>query len=340
MIGGARKTRAFVLEHLGYEGLKEQIRPVPPTAADQVLVRMHAASLNYRDLKILKGIYARPPSLPLVLLSDGAGEVIEVGPDVERLTIGDRVMPIYMEGWYRGPMTTARDGWKSRGGDIDGIAIEYALFRERDVVPLPGSMTYDEAACLPCAAVTAWHALVCVGQVHAGDTVLVMGSGGVSVFALQFAKMHGARVIATSGDDAKLRRLVALGVSDGINYRTVPDWEEKVRDLTDGRGVDQVIEVGGAGTITQSIRAARDGGKIAIIGDLSGGFGRNAVAERGVRMTSVVVGSRAMTEDVVRAIGTHNEAPVIDSRFAVADLEQALRHLESGEHFGKIVISF
>ena len=340
MMGNQRTTEAFLLESLGYEGLKQRQQPVPPTAPGQVLVRMRAASLNYRDLKILKGIYARPPSLPLVLLSDGAGEVIEAGPGVEKLKIGDRVMPIYMEGWYQGPMTTLRDGWKSRGGDIDGTATEYALFHERDVVSLPKSMTYEEAACLPCAAVTAWHALVCVGQVQAGDTVLVMGSGGVSVFALQFAKMHGARVITTSSDEAKLSRLIALGASDGINYRTVPDWEERVRDLTDDRGVDHVIEVGGAGTIGKSIRATRDGGHIEIIGDLTGGFGRNASTERGIRLTSVVVGSRAMTEDAVQAIANHDEAPVIDSRFAFAELKQAMRHLESGKHFGKIVITF
>lgn len=339
MKAGERSSRTFVLEALGYDGLRERMRPVAPPRADQVLIRMRATSLNYRDLKILKGMYARPPQLPLVPLSDGAGEVIEVGAEVRHTKVGDRLMPIYMEGWYEGPITTARDGWKSRGGDIDGTATEYALYRERDVVALPASMSFEEAACLPCAAVTAWHALVCVGGVKAGDTVLVMGSGGVSIFALQFAKIHGARVIATSSDDSKLRRLIALGASDGINYREVPDWEERVRDLTNGRGVDQVIEVGGAGTIRQSVRATRDGGNIAVVGDLTGGFGSAKFSERGVQIAPIVVGSRAMIEDVVRAIDVHGEPPVIDNRFPFTDLKRAFEHLESGRHFGKIVVT-
>ncbi len=333
-------AKAFVLESLGYDGLRERIRDVPRPEADQVLVRMRAASLNYRDLKILKGIYARPPKLPVVLLSDGAGDVIEVGAAVATVKVGDRVMPIYMEGWYSGPMTDARDGWKSRGGDIDGTAIEYALLRECDVLPIPRSVSHEEAACLPCAAATAWHALVCVGQVKTGDTVLVMGSGGVAIFALQFAKIRGARVIAISSDDAKLHRLVELGVSDGINYRDVSDWGAKARSLTGGRGVDHVIEVGGTGTIAESIKATRDGGHIEIIGDLTGGFAPRGFAERGIRMSSIVVGSREMTANALRAIEAHGERPAIDSRHPFADLKEALRHLESGKHFGKVVITF
>lgn len=340
MTASERSSKTFVLETLGYDGLRECMRPVASPRADQVLIRMRAASLNYRDLKILKGIYARQPQLPIVPLSDGAGEVIEVGPEVRSAKVGDRVIPIYMEGWYDGPKTVVRDGWKSRGGDIDGTATEYALYRERDVVLLPASMSFEEAACLPCAAVTAWHALVCVGGIKAGDTVLVMGSGGVSIFALQFAKIHGARVIATSSNDSKLRRLIALGATDGINYRTMPNWEERVRDLTHGRGVDHVIEVGGTGTIRQSVRATRDGGNIEVVGDLTGAFGSSAIAERGIQITSIVVGSRAMTEDVVRTIDVHKEAPIIDSRFPFADLKLAVEHLESGRHFGKIVIVF
>ncbi|MBM3571591.1 MAG: NAD(P)-dependent alcohol dehydrogenase, partial [Alphaproteobacteria bacterium] len=299
-----------------------------------------AASLNYRDLKILKRIYARPPKLPIILLSDGAGEVVAVGGAVKRCKPGDRVMPIYMEGWSTGPMTAARDGWLSRGGDIDGTAVQCAAYREDRVLPIPDFLSYEEAACLPCAAVTAWHALVSVGQVTAGDTVLVMGSGGVSLFALQFAKLHGARVIATSGDDAKLARLIALGASHGINYLKVPDWAERILASTTERGVDHVIEVGGNSTIKQSIRATRSGGHVAIIGDLSGGFGSRELAERGIRMTSIVVGSRQMTLEVLRAIEQHSEKPVIDSRFPFADLKAALQHLESGKHFGKIVIDF
>jgi NADPH:quinone reductase-like Zn-dependent oxidoreductase len=339
-VQGKRTTRAFVLESLGYDGLKERIRDVPATGPDEVLIRMCAASLNFRDLKILKGVYSRIPRLPIVPLSDGAGEVIEIGREVQRLKPGDRVMPIYMEGWYTGPMTVARDSWKSRGGDIDGTAVEYSVYGEGDVVPIPASLSYEQAACLPCAGVTAWHALVSVGRVKAGDTVLVMGSGGVSVFALQIAKLSGARVIATSSDDAKLSRLIALGASDGINYKKVPDWAEAVRSLTAGRGVDHVIEVGGTGTIEQSIRATRDGGQIEIIGNLTGGFASSKLTERGIQMTLIVVGSREMLENLIRAIDLHREMPTIDSRFDFSELKKALVHLESGKHFGKVVVTF
>jgi NADPH:quinone reductase-like Zn-dependent oxidoreductase len=339
-IVGSRTSRAFVLESFGYEGLNERTREIPELQPDEVLVRMRAASLNFRDLKIVKGTYARPPKLPVVLLSDGAGDVVEVGKNVTRFKAGDRVLPIYMQGWYTGPLSARRDTWLGLGGDVDGTAIEVASYREDDVVPIPDSISYEEAACLPCAAVTAWHALISVGHVKPGDTVLAMGSGGVSVFALQLAKIHGARVIALSSDDAKLRRLLALGASDGINYRTMPDWETKVRDLTSGRGVDHVIDVAGNGTIRQSLHATRDGGHVHMVGNLTGQFAWNASTERGIQMTPIVVGSREMTEGVLHAIDLHRELPVIDSRFAFPDLKQALRHLESGNHFGKVVITF
>ena len=329
-----------MLEELGYSGLKERTRRIPEIHHDQVLVRMRAASLNYRDLKILTGKYARQPKLPLVPLSDGAGEVVDVGMNAKRFKHGDRVMPIYMEGWYTGPMSVGRDGWKGRGGDFDGTATEYALHHEADILAIPDSLSYEQAACLPCAAVTAWHALVFAGRVKAGDTVLVMGSGGVSIFALQFAKISGARVIATSSDDAKLSRLIDLGAAHGINYKKTPDWEEKVRDLTNGRGVDHVIEVGGTRTIRQSIRATRDNGHVETIGDLTGGFASSELAERGIQMIPIVVGSREMTQDMLRAIDLHQVKPVIDTRFAFGDLKLALRHLESGKHFGKIAITF
>jgi NADPH:quinone reductase-like Zn-dependent oxidoreductase len=335
----ARTTWAFVLEELGYDGLRERRREVPATASDQILVRLKAASLNYRDLKILKGTYARPPRLPVVLLSDGAGEVVEVGSKVTHFKAGDRVLPIYMEGWHSGPMTTAREGWKSRGGDIDGTASEFALYREQDIVAIPSSVSTEEAACIPCAGVTAWHALVSVGHVQPGETVLVMGSGGVSVFALQIAQIKGARVIVLSGDDRKLERLAALGASDGINYRKTPDWDETVRGLTMGHGVDHVVEVGGAGTVARSLRATRDGGQVHVIGNLTGAFPSSMTAERGIRMTPIVVGSRDMTQDLLGALAAHEARPVISKRVAFSDLKKALAYMESGEHFGKIVIT-
>lgn len=335
-----RRTKAFVLETLGYDGLIERERDVPETGPGQILVRMRAASINFRDLKILKGVYARNPKLPVVLLSDGAGEVVEAGSGVNRFRPGDRVLPIYMEGWHSGPLNPDPGNRKSKGGDVDGTAIEYAVYNEADVLPIPDSLSYEDAACLPCAGVTAWHALVYVGHVKAGDTVLIMGSGGVSLFGLQIAKMSGARVIATSSSDAKLRRMIAMGASDGINYKTTPDWENAVRRLTGGRGVDHVLEVGGSGTIAQSIQATKDGGHIETAGNLSGEFASATFAERNIRVTPIVVGSREMTEDLMRAIDLNRQMPVIDSRFRFTDLKQALAHLESGQHFGKVVITF
>ncbi len=335
-----RTTKAFVLEALGYDGLVERTREVPETGPGQVLVKMKAASLNFRDLKIMKGIYARNPDLPVVLLSDGAGEIVEVGPGVTSFKVGDRVLPIYMEGWYSGPATASREGRLSKGGDVDGTALEYAVYKEIDVLPLPDSLSYEEAACLPCAGVTAWQGLVYEGHVKAGDTVLVQGSGGVSVFALQIAKMSGARVIATSSDDGKLQRLLNMGASDGINYKKVPNWEETVRKLTGGRGVDHVVEVGGAATMQQSIRATKDGGHVEIIGNLTGKFGSPKLAERGIKTTTIAVGSKEMNEDLMRAIDLHREMPVIDSRFPFADLKKALAYLETGKHFGKVVVTF
>jgi NADPH:quinone reductase-like Zn-dependent oxidoreductase len=338
-VTGSRVCSAYVLESLGYDGLVQRRRKVALPGRGQVLVRMRAASLNYRDLKILKGIYAAPPKLPIVPLSDGAAEIVEVGSGVDRFKAGDRVLPIYWEGWHSGPLTPERKGWKQKSGDVDGVAIEYATYDEADVLPIPASLSYEEAACLPCAGVTAWHGLVYMGHVKAGDSVLVMGSGGVSVAGLQIAKMSGARVIALSGDDEKLQRLMNMGATDGLNYKRTPDWGQVVAKLTDGRGVDHVLEVGGAGTIGQSVRAAKDGGHIASIGDLTGQFASGAI-ERNIRLTPIAVGSREMTEDLMRAIDLHREMPVIDSYFPFSRLKDALAYLESGRHFGKIVIRF
>jgi NADPH:quinone reductase-like Zn-dependent oxidoreductase len=300
---------------------------------------MRAASLNYRDLKIVKGAYARKPDLPVVLLSDGAGEVVETGPGVRKFAAGDRVLPIYMSGWHSGPLSERHSGWKSLGGDVDGVAREFATFNEEDLLPIPASLSFEQAACLPCAAVTAWHGLVAAGRVKAGDWVLVMGSGGVSLFALQIALLHGARVVAVSSDDEKLERLREVGASAGVNYTTTPAWGDEVRRLT-GDGVDQVVELGGARTIEQSLRATRDSGHIALIGDLSGQPGSADAAERGIAMTRIVVGSRQMTADLLRAIDLHGAMPTIDRTFSFDDLKGALAHLESGQHFGKVVISF
>lgn len=340
VVAGMRRSRAFVLEELGYDGLRQRTREIPEPGGRQVLVKMRACSLNYRDLKIVRGTYARNPDLPVVLLSDGAGEVVEAGPDVVRFGIGDRAMPIYMSGWHAGPLAGRHAGWRALGGDVDGTATEFAVLHEDDVVPVPDMLSYQEAACIPCAGVTAWHGLVSVGHVKAGDTVLVMGSGGVSLFGLQIAKMSGARVVATSSDDGKLKRLMDLGAWAGVNYRRTPNWAEKILELTGGRGVDHVLEVGGGETIGQSVRATRDAGHIALVGNLTGAFGTAEATERDIRMTRVTVGSREMTEDLLRAVALHKKSPVIDKTFSFDKLKSALAYLERGQHFGKVVVTF
>ncbi|MFD9667214.1 NAD(P)-dependent alcohol dehydrogenase [Rhodococcus sp. NPDC059968] len=335
-----RVAKGFVLTEIGYDGLVEIEREVPSVGTTQILVEMKAASLNFRDLKILKGVYAVKPNLPIVPLSDGSAQVIETGVEVSRFKAGDRVLPIYMEGWYSGPATKDRRGWKAKSADVDGTAIQYAVYDQEDILPIPASLSYEEAACLPCAGATAWQALVYVGQVKTGDTVLIMGSGGVSVLGLQIALMSGARVIATSSDDAKLQRLIDMGASDGINYKKNSNWEEEVLRLTNGRGVDLVLDVVGAATIGQSMRATKDGGYVGSVGNLSGEFSSAAATEREIRVATIPVGSREMTEDLMRALDLHNVKPVIDRRFPFKQLREALQYLEKGQHFGKVVISF
>lgn len=334
-------SQAWVLEEIGYEGLHLRARSVPPIGRRQVLVKLKAAALNFRDLKIMKGVYgAMNPSLPVVPLSDGAGEVIAIGAGITGFSIQDRVQPIYMEGWREGPMDPERRGWKAKSADVDGVAMQYAVYEEADLLQIPESLTFEEAACFPCAGVTAWHSLVYFGQIKAGDTVLTMGSGGVSLFGLQIARMRGARVISTSSEDGKLSRLAELGASHGINYNREPDWGEAVLQLTNGRGVDHVVEVGGSRTVEQSIRACRPGGSIGIVGNLSGRFASAKLAERQIRMSQIIVGSREMNADLLRAFDMHGGKPVIDRVFPFAELKSALRYLESGQHFGKVVVRF
>jgi NADPH:quinone reductase-like Zn-dependent oxidoreductase len=335
-----RKATAYVLEGLGYGGLKLRVRDIPAPPPGHVLVRMRAASLNFRDLKIIKGTYGRPPKLPLVPLSDGAGDVIEVGNGVGKFRPGSRIVPVYMQGWYTGPQTSDRIGWFSRGGDIDGTAIEYLVCHENDVVRIPDSMTYEHAACLPCAAVTAWHALVSVGRLQGGQNVLVLGSGGVSVFALQFARMHGAEVLATTRQESKVASLQQLGATQVINTGIFPDWETEVLRLTNGRGVDHVVEVGGEGTIGRSIRAVRPGGYIHVIGNLTGAFPSERTIAKGLTINSITVGSREMLAEVIRAFDKHRKAPLIDRTFQFSDLLDAFVYLEKGEHVGKVVVTF
>ncbi len=307
----------------------------------QVKVRMHAASLNYRDLMIIKGSYARATIRPgLVPLSDGAGEVVAVGPDVTRFKVGDRVAGIFHQNWISGTVSDAIVG-SSLGGDIDGVLSEYRIFEADGLVHLPDHLSYEEGATLPCAALTAWNALFAGPRpVQPGDTVLTLGTGGVSVFATQFAHAAGARVIVTSSSDEKLERVRAFGASDGINYHRTPDWNDQVLKLTHGKGVDHVIELGGAGTVARSLRAVRRGGQINIIGVLTRGEGIDPtfLIGKSITMRGIFVGSREMFEDMNRAITVNKLHPVIDRVFSFEEAAAAYRYLESGAHLGKVVI--
>jgi NADPH:quinone reductase-like Zn-dependent oxidoreductase len=313
-------------------------RPDPRPGPGQVLIRVRACSLNYRDLLILKGLYNKKLPLPLVPLSDGAGEVAAVGDGVTRVRAGDRVAGCFMPAWIDGEPSEAK-AKSALGGGGTGMLAEYVVLPAEGVVRVPDHLSAEEAATLPCAAVTAWHALVTEGGVKAGDVVLTQGTGGVSVFALQFARLLGARVIATSGSDAKLARVLQLGASDGINYKTTPEWGGKARELT-GLGVDHVVEVGGAGTMPESLRAVRMGGRISLIGVLTGAgqFNPTPALMKNVRVQGIFVGSRAMFEAMNRAIALHQMRPVIDRVFELSETRAALHHMESGAHFGKVVI--
>jgi NADPH:quinone reductase-like Zn-dependent oxidoreductase len=329
-----------ITEPKGIDSLRLTERPTPTPGLGEVLVRVRATSLNYRDLALINGGLARMMKLPLIPVSDGAGDVAEVGPGVRRLKQGDRVAGVFTQGWLAGP-PYAGMYTTSLGGGVDGMLAEYAVLREEGLVDVPAYMSYEEAASLPCAAVTSWNALVVEGHLKAGDIVLVMGTGGVSIFALQFAKMYGARVIATSSSDAKLKRLREMGASDVINYKSTPNWDEKVLELTGGLGVDHIVEIGGAGTLPKSINAVKAGGVVSLIGILSGAgqIDPMALLFKQARLQGILVGSREMFEAMNRAMSVTQVRPVIDKVFAFSEAREAYRYLESGAHFGKVCIA-
>lgn len=314
----------------------------PRPGRRQVVVRMRAASLNFRDLMVVSGRYGRGQARPnLVPLSDGAGEVMAVGPDVSRVKTGDRVAGIFMQTWLGGEIDAANAA-SAMGGGIDGVLAEQVLFEEDGLVPLPPHLSFEEGATLPCAAVTAWNALYGLKPLQPGQTVLLLGTGGVSIFALQFAHATGARVIITSSSDMKLARAKALGADDGINYQQVVDWQDQARALTGGRGVDHVVEVGGGGTLMRSLQATRMGGFVHVIGGVSGiggEFNPAAIIRHNVTLRGVYVGSRELFEAMNRAITFHKLHPVIDRAFPFAEAKAAYRHLQSHKHFGKVVIT-
>ena len=334
--------KSFEIQEFGVENLVLADRPEPSPGAREVLVRLKAASLNYRDLMVVQGSYNPKLKRPLVPLSDGVGVVETTGPGATRFRPGDRVAGCFFQRWIDGPHSTEK-GRSALGGAIDGVAREYAVFSEDGLVAIPTSLTDEEAAALPCAAVTAWHALFEERQVVPGETVLLLGTGGVSIFALQLAVLAGLRVIITSSSDAKLAQARALGAHLTINYKATPDWGEEARKLSGGEGVDHVVEVGGSDTMVHSLRAVRTQGTISVIGALSGregGISPASVLMNSIRMQGIYVGSRAMFERLLRAIDLHQAKPVIDRTFPFADLKAALLHMESKQHFGKICLKF
>ncbi|HLN29147.1 MAG TPA: NAD(P)-dependent alcohol dehydrogenase [Gemmataceae bacterium] len=333
--------KAFELkETFGIDSLTITERAKPQPGPGQILLQMEAWSLNYRDLMLVKGTYNPKLRLPCVPLSDGAGTVAEVGAGVTRVKPGDRVTGIFMQQWIAGEPTEAK-GRSALGGGGPGMLAEYVVLNEEGVVQAPEHLTEEEAATLPCAAVTAWHALITEGNLKAGDSVLVQGTGGVSLFALQFARLSGARVIVTSSSDAKLERAMKLGASAGINYKTTPEWDKAVRQLTHDQGVDHVVEVGGAGTLPRSFRATRMGGRISLIGVLTGNSAEvnpTPILMKNIRVQGIYVGSREMFEAMNRAIGLHKLQPVVDRVFPFAEAPAAFRYMESGAHFGKVCL--
>ena len=318
--------------------LAEREKPQP--GLGQVLVRMRAASLNYRDLLIAQNRYPFAVNLDrLIPVSDGAGEVVAIGAGVHRFKGGERVAAIFSQSWLGGAQVD--DMWQTAlGGAIDGVLAEYQVFDADGLVRLPDHLSFEEGATLPCAAVTAWNSLYGAKPLKAGETVLALGTGGVSVFAIQLARAAGARVIATSSSDAKLERARALGAHNTINYRSHPEWEREVRRLTDGAGVDHVVEVGGTGTLPRSIASTRPGGHIGLIGLLAEGEAIDPLAILGASclVRGVAVGSREMFEDMNRAIALHGIKPVIDRTFAFEEAPAALAALAEASHVGKIVI--
>jgi len=324
----------------GIDTLVKVERPDPEPAYRQVMVKVKACSLNFRDLGIVRGTYRMPVRETLIPLSDGAGEVIEVGPGVTRVKVGDRVAGCFFQRWIGGEAPPDVHT-SALGGGIDGMLAEYAVLADDGVVKIPAHLSLEEGATLPCAGVTVWNAMTEHAKLIAGQTVLLQGTGGVSIFGLQFARMMGTEVIITSSSDDKLARAKTLGANHGINYKTTPDWEKAALGLTGGRGVDHVVEVGGAATLARSFGAIRVGGKITMIGGLSGPateLNPGLIFARRANVQGISVGSMQMFEAMSRAIAASGIKPVIDKVFPFDEAQAAYQHMASGAHFGKIVI--
>jgi len=325
----------------GVDALALNERPLPEPGHGQVRIRIRASSVNYRDLSTIEDPVSRKLPYPTVPNSDGAGEVDAVGPGVTGFSVGDRVMGCFFQAWEAGPISAAAMA-SALGGALPGVLAEYVVLDAAGVIAMPAHLSFAEAATLPCAALTAWHALTLPRPVSPGETVLLLGTGGVSVFAQQFCVLMGARTIVTSSSDDKLERMRALGANETVNYRTDPDWEQTVLDLTGGIGADRVVEVGGPGTLQKSITAARVGGIVGLIGILTGVQGSVAptdIMRKSITLRGIYVGSRQMFAEMNRAIDLHGLKPVIDETFAFEDGREAYRLMRQASHFGKLVIT-
>jgi NADPH:quinone reductase-like Zn-dependent oxidoreductase len=328
----------------GLDQLRVADAPDPTPGAGEVLVRMRAVSLNYRDLLMVGGIYGRGGNTdaPITPFSDGCGVVEAVGPGVTRFALGDRVATLFFQGWIAGPPTLAKVS-TSLGFPIPGAGRELGVFSQEGLSKVPAFLTDQQVATLPCAALTAWRALFEDARPAPGDTVVLQGTGGVSVFGLQFARAAGCRTLITSSSDAKLQRAKALGADHLVNYRETPEWSKPVREATGGVGADVILEVGGAGTIGESMRAVKIGGHIAIIGVVAGGgspFNPAGLIGNSAKLQGVSVGSREMFEAMCRAIEQHRIAPVVDKVFPWTEARAAFEAMQGAEHFGKIVLQF
>ena len=313
---------------------------VPKPGPNEVLIQIKASSINYRDLSTIENPVPRGIPFPRIPNSDGAGEVVEVGSKVTRFKTGDRVCGIFFQDWIDGELTEL-DTQKMLGGTAEGMLGEYRVVPEHGLVLTPPHLTDVEAATLPCAALTAWNSMVEAGGVTTGSTVLLLGTGGVSVVAQQICNMLGARTVVTSSSDAKLARIRDLGAWQTINYRSNPNWDREVLDVTRGQGVDHTVEVGGAGTLQKSMNSTRFSGSLGIIGILTGGeVDPLAILRRSLRLTGIYVGSRRMFENMNRAISAHEMHPVVDATYSFENARQAYHDLRAANHFGKLVITF
>ena len=328
------------ISSFGIDSLEFTERSDPEPGPGQVVVRVHAISFNYRDLMMVKGIYNPKLRLPRIPCSDGAGEVVALGPGVSTCRGGDRVAGIFMQNWLDGPPAPQKVKG-ALGGDIDGMLAEYVVLNENGLVPIPDHMSYQEAATLPCAAVTAWNALA-AGDLKPGGTVLIQGTGGVSIFALQFARLRGAKVLGISGSHEKLHRAYELGLDVGVNYNDVPEWDRWAIEQT-GEGVDLIVEVGGVGTLPRSLRALRMGGTIAQVGVLTGATSGEslpiaAILHKQARMRGIYVGSRQDFIEMNKALSLTQLRPVGED-FPWTQARQVLARMEEASHFGKLVMT-